>query len=343
MYPVQKMTTGMTTYKWYGYMSIDPPNMIFYGDSHIGRLLSWKLDVCARGGPDIAEQYFLKNSKFVYSGGSKWANIHERVQGKGVPLHQRQGNLWQMVLDDVDKGLYSPEFLYISLLGNDMCQLNDSYYHHLRNSDKWHILVHSQFGPSDYYLDIRRAWFDDRVLPTLEPIAFDHQKFINKNLKNIKGHIDSTMLALKKAYPNLIYFMLAPIIRSHWFPAIRNMIPKLLYYIETTHGVKICQMNQFIQGRHLDENDKVHMTPEGYKLFVSKGLGPLLDHHWAKNKPKVTYPTELHHMTKAQRKRFYSRLCHSNAKSKYWGCMMEGNQLIVIVCLASLHARLLVL
>ncbi len=154
------------------------------------------------------------------------------------------------------------------------------------------------------------------MLPAVKPVHFDHRKFINKGLGKIKGHIDTRMFQLKLTYPDLSYFMLAPVLRSHWFPAIRNMIPKLLYYIEREHGVKVCQMNQFIQSRHIDDDDKVHVTPEGYKLFISKGLGPLVDHHWQINKPEVEYPTILHKMTKAQRKRFYSRLSNAHVKAK---------------------------
>ena len=93
------------------------------------------------------------------------------------------------------------------------------------------------------------------------------------------------------------------------------MIPKLNYYIERKHNIQICQINQYIRGKHI-EDDKVHLTCEGYKLFVSKGLGPLLDYHWSVKNPKKEKPTELHLMMKAQRKCFFShtRMCAQNAK-----------------------------
>ena len=49
-----------------------PPRTIYYGTSHIGRLCQWKSDVSAECGPNDIEQKLLKNSRFIYSGGSKW-------------------------------------------------------------------------------------------------------------------------------------------------------------------------------------------------------------------------------------------------------------------------------
>ena len=135
----------------------------------------------------------------MYSGGSEWPNIDDRVRGIGVPSHQQQGDLWTQVLTEVENGLFVPEYLFLSLMGNDMCSINDNYYHKLRHSDKWHILVHSMYGPSDYYLERNHYWFDDRVLPPFKQIKFDHQKFIKTNLNTVQGHIDKVVLILKTA------------------------------------------------------------------------------------------------------------------------------------------------
>ena len=324
MFRVVPETTGMTTCKRYGYMAVDPPKIIFYGDPHIGRLLRWSSSTSLRGGPDITEQYLLKTSEYIFSGGSRWANIDERVRGIGVPSHQKQGDLWTEITAKVNSKLFVPEYVYVSMMGNDMCSLNDNYYHRLRHSDKWHLLIDSMFGPSDYYLERNHHWFDDRVLPPLKQVHFDQRKFIKTSTSTTEGQIDKVMIILRDAFPNTKFFMLAPVIRSHWFPAIRNLISKLNFYIEIKHDVKICQMNQYVNVKHIDD-DKVHLTCEGYKLFMSKGLGPLLDHHWLIKKPKQEFPTELHKMTKAERKRFFPALAWVRRRQSDQSrvCMME--------------------
>ena len=105
-----------------------PPKIVFYGDSHIGRLLLWKLDLDHTQFVNDLEDKILRDSRFIYSGGSKWLNVHSRVQGIDVPSHQKQGNTWIRVINDIENGYFDPEFLYISCSGNDLCQINDAYY-----------------------------------------------------------------------------------------------------------------------------------------------------------------------------------------------------------------------
>ena len=118
MFNAKPATEGLTTYKRRGGIdSTPPPKMIFFGDSHITRLYYWNNSKLAKGGPNDLEQKILRNSRFIYSGGSKWFNVMDRVTAEKVPAHQTQGNLWQIVVDEVTSGEYIPEHFYNFVIG----------------------------------------------------------------------------------------------------------------------------------------------------------------------------------------------------------------------------------
>ena len=189
-YPYLPSTKGRTTRTRSKFIEkAPPPKAIYYDTSHIGRLCKWKSDVRAEGGPHDIEQRLLRDSKFIYSGGSKWYNIHNRVQGKGVPPHQKQENTWKSVLTDIENG-YTPEYVIVCCMANELCEWNDKYYDEIRNSDQWHMLIDSPYGPSDHYKDRKRAWFDDRIEPVKKPKPLDLGKFMKTCKRKIEGNID---------------------------------------------------------------------------------------------------------------------------------------------------------
>ena len=120
---------GLTTYRRrHGIKGCKPANMVFYGDSHVGGLVKWLGRPGVRGGPSKLEIDVFKGSQFIYSGGSKWTNVHKRVQGIDVPVHQTHGNLWGKVIQEIREERYFPEYIYVSCIGNDLDNLNDKLY-----------------------------------------------------------------------------------------------------------------------------------------------------------------------------------------------------------------------
>ena len=87
-------------------------------------------------------------------------------------------------------------------------------------------------------------------------------------------------------YDEIKYFSLAIVKRRNWFLSSDILSAKLNGYLNKKYKVRICQMNGHIMDKHL-ENDDIHFNAEGYKLFISKGLGPLLDdYHMSLELPK---------------------------------------------------------
>ena len=281
------------------------PKIVFYGDSHIGRLLLWKLDLDNTQFMNDLEDKVLRESRFIYSGGSRWLNIHQRVQGKGVPPHQKQGNSWERVIEDIHKGNYSPEYLFMSCSGNDLCQINDIYFDRLRQSPEWHLIAHSNYGPSDYYRQKHNFWFDDRIPAPKHTVSFDQSNFIEAEFEKLQGYIDDVMCILNETFVCKKY-ILGTLYRQHWFPAVSNMVTRLNTLFRLRYKVKVCQINGYITTREMDP-DGVHLSKEGYRLFISKGLGPLLDMHiknTCKRKPKIA----LADLPKNVRKKIYRKM-----------------------------------
>ena len=111
------------------------------------------------------------------------------------------------------------------------------------------------------------------------------------------------MKTLKDTFSGAIFYMFGTIIRQNWFPLIRNNVPKLNLYMRLTHHVKVVQINGYISGQHL-ESDRIHLSGEGYRLFISKALGPLLDGFYDRDHPVKT-PKPYHEMTRSQKRRFW--------------------------------------
>ena len=133
---------------------------------------------------------------------------------------------------------------------------------------------------------------------------------MNKQITKLKQLLCSVMQILKKTFPAVIYYMLGTLIHQNWFPIVWNAVPKLNMYMRLYHNVCVLQINGYVVGKHL-EHDKIHLSAEGYHLFISKALGPLLDGFFNRIRPKKE--TKPHHqMTKAQKKRFI----HNQHKKK---------------------------
>ena len=266
----------------------------------------WITKIRAIGGPSDLEQKAMSKCKFIYSGGSRWGNIHSRVQGIDTPVHQMQGNLWKKVNDEIAAGTYTPEYVFVICSSNDFDKINDCYYDKLRNSPDWHILCHTDCGPSDFYKRAHNNWWDDRLIEPRKQVPFDQVKFMKTNIATLHESIKTVMKVLLKQYKGCKFYFLATIPRKNWFPAIKNEMPLLNVHMRTTYGMKVAGINGFLGPEHFIP-DGVHLSSEGYKVFVSKGFGMLLDFHYkkfAEPKPKTSFDD----MTKGNRRRLVRRL-----------------------------------
>ena len=111
------------------------------------------------------------------------------------------------------------------------------------------------------------------------------------------------MKTLKDTFKGASFYMLGTIERQNWFPLVRNSVPKLNLYMRLHHHIKVVQMNGYICGQHL-ESDRIHLSGEGYRLFISKALGPLLDGFYARVHQAGT-PKPYHEMTRTQKRWFW--------------------------------------
>ena len=63
----------------------DPAQILFIGDSNIGRLVKWLRNENPDGHPDELEEKILSCSRFAYSGRSSWFNLLNRIHGIKLP------------------------------------------------------------------------------------------------------------------------------------------------------------------------------------------------------------------------------------------------------------------
>ena len=78
------------------------------------------------------------------------------------------------------------------------------------------------------------------------------------------------------------------------------------------HGMQLCMVNRYLRKKHM-ESDLVHLNREGYKLLISKGLGPFVDWHINKY-VDVSEKRSIECRSKSSRKRLYARIRRSNER-----------------------------
>ena len=294
---------------------VDPPHFLYFGDSHIGRLCLWSMMMEDSCGPNSWEHKLLKHGEYVYSGGSKWSTILNRMRGIEVPVHQKQGDTWSRMLNNYHKGLFKPTHIFLSMSGNDVCAINDKYYIKIRSSNIWHLLTDIPYGPSDYCKH-NHLWFDDRINPPMKQEDFNHEIFLQQQKNSIYKSIDSVMKVLSTHFPECKIFVLGALPRKHWFPEMLEILSDINKYLRIKHKVSVVQVHKFVKRCHL-EKDGIHFNKEGYKVLMSKGVGPVFDSYYAMVKKPVIYdvPEYWDNMSKPQRKRFIKRL--NKKRNKY--------------------------
>ncbi len=283
-------------------MNIDPPKVLYYGDSHLGRLKWWTDGDYGRFKPNALEEIVLSESRFAYSGGSKWSDVHHRVNGINLPAHQKQGDTWGPIVNSE----FRPDYIYISCGSNTYDQYNDQYFVKLRNSPVWHLLIDVPYGPSKFFKDKYPAFCDLRK-PPMGPVEdFDSKLFVDTAYDDTCKEVKSVMTEIDAVYDSVRKYGLSCIMRKNWFPAIRVLAYRINGYMSKSHQITMNQINGFLDGMHFCRDD-IHLNALGYRVFVEKGLGPMLDSYYNQHRlPKsVRNPPKT---SKSAKRRLRKRL-----------------------------------
>lgn len=246
-----------------------PPAILFYGASHVKRLMLWKNDFKNDYCPLWYDRKVLNAGRYVYSGGSKWSDVDDRVRGINVPASQTQGDTWQAALDDVS---FNATEVYIMCGSNDIDYTNDILFYKLKNCQYEDIFEQVKFNPSDRYFKNPNMKAD--LFSFFDPCAY-----IDARYEEITAHIDRVMAIILEQYSECNLFSLGIINRPNWLPLSVELAKKINLYLQNEHHVKICHLNPYVQ-RHMLKPDNVHFNEHGYRLFMDRGLGPVLEPHY---------------------------------------------------------------
>ncbi len=164
----------------------------------------------------------------------------------------------------------------------------------MKDSNIWVRLLGSPHGPSEHYkLKFPRKLVDNGCVPN-KPTAFDQDEFVDTCFDTMCTQMDEVIQFVHSHYDGLKLFGLSIIKRRNWYPIICTLSARLNGYMSKTHRVRMCQMNDRIPDDHF-ETDEIHLNAQGYSVFVSKGMGPMLDNNYMsleppKKKPKTQFP-----------------------------------------------------
>ena len=99
-------------------------------------------------------------------------------------LHQTQGNTWVKVINKIEHGQYTAEYLFVSRIWNDVDLENDLYYDKLYKSVVWIRLVECEYGPTMYYSSKHNLWFDDQIEKPKNFQNLNHKGYLDGRKEN---------------------------------------------------------------------------------------------------------------------------------------------------------------
>ena len=249
----------------------DPPKIVFYGHSYVTRLFRWKNDYVSDTCPKVWDRPLLDSARYVYSGGSVWKNVHDRVQGIGVPQNQTQGDTWQALLDDINKG-YVPTHIFSMCGANDVDTANDLYHYRMLNSQYYPFPISNKYGPSPRFFNNHSYRFPQYAI-------FDPDAFVEVKLYEICQHIDRVFCTLREHIGDVEVYAMGIPLRCYWYPHMVDLAEKLNQYLESKHKVTVVRINYLLTGQHF-VRDGIHLNNQGYQLFMDRCLGCLIDPYY---------------------------------------------------------------
>lgn len=229
------------------------PNLLLYGDSHLANLRKWALFKEEDGGPRPLDEAMLLQCKHCSVGGSTFANIYMRSRNINVPPTQpNRGNQWQEVLDEPN---FDPAYIFLSLGSNDC----DTFGRRLAWMSQQQLLACAY--PDIYGTDM---------------IRFDPNAFFEQELDKFVSQIDRVISRLEKHFPDAEVVFSSVFERSYWDDMTTLMAKCINWYIKCYRGCRTVNLNGKVPLTLL-KRDKIHYKNLGYRVFMDKGLGMLLE------------------------------------------------------------------
>ena len=232
------------------------PTILFYGASHMTNLKKWVKTPQKSGGATWLDRMVLRHKHFCAVGGSRFATVHDRVQGKNVPDTQPfRGDLWRYTIRVKE---LKPHYILISLGFND-CDRFDRRYKAAMKEYR------------NALAKAKGAEVDDGKFTFC-----DGEHWI-KETKEILDAMDEVIDRLQKAFPDskLVY---VGVMRSEkWCEETLLVCDRIEQKIGHYHGIKMAHLGGFIKPKMHIRPDKVHLNSKGYRLFMDKVIARVVD------------------------------------------------------------------
>ena len=227
----------------------DIPTILFYGDSHLTHLKRWMKVTCPTTGPKGLDKKIMKRAHYCAVGGSNFMNVDERVRGIKVPETQKwQGNQWRYTLNVKE---LNPTYILVSLGTNDC----DSFDRKLKKKVREKQIAEEKPTRRNAHM-----------------LFWTVEKEWELTIKDLYDAIDEVLDRLKCAFPDSTIMILGLMTRSWWCNETVQMARNLDWWMKAGHNLKLAHMAGFVEPEKHLMDDGVHLTREGYRLFMDKIL-----------------------------------------------------------------------
>ena len=236
------------------------PQVVLYGDSHLANLRKWELVKELDGGPRPLDEAILMQLQHCSVGGSTFKNIHARTRNINVPKTQPdRGDQWASLIKSCDE---DPTYILCSLGSNDC----------------------DSFGQ-------RLAWLTQQQLlacqnPQLngpDMVRFDPNEYFSRELDKFVDQIDEVIDRLENTFEKTEIVFSAVFERSYWDDMTVLMARCINWYIKYYRKCRVINLNGKVPPT-LIKRDMVHYKNLGYRVFMDKCLGMLLEYYY-RHKP----------------------------------------------------------
>ena len=231
------------------------PTILFYGDSHLTRFKKWIKSTNLPDGPTFLDRYVLQHKHFCAVGGSRFNTIHDRVRGIKVPPTQPfRGNLWRYTTRVKE---LRPDYIVVSLGFNDISRFDRMYKKEMADFKEVNMNV-----PIDE-ID--------------ESHKFADAEFWAKEQKDILDNVDIIVGRLRHNFPGSRLIFVGVIPDKNWCHESIILCNNLEWHMKEKLGLKLAPIAGLVDKDIHVDNDGVHLTPSGYRLFMDKVVSRVVD------------------------------------------------------------------
>ena len=232
------------------------PQIVLYGDSHLANIRKWEVVKEENGGPRPLDEAMLMHLKHCSVGGSTFKNIHQRTRNINVPSTQPdRGDQWEKLLEDADK---DPTYILCSLGSNDC----DSFGQRLSWLTQQQLLACA--NPQVYGTSM---------------IRFDPLEYFNQELNKFVDQINQVVNRLENTFENAEVVFSSVFEHEYW----DDLTICINWYMKYYRKHRVINLNGMIPPS-LIKRDKVHYKNMGYRIYMDKCIGKLLEFYYRHNK-----------------------------------------------------------